>query len=131
MRPLITFYFPDRGVLSAMNIMRAGDAIEVATIGNEGMVGIMAVVGADISPNEIMVQVAGDGFRMKAAIFNNEAGSRMVRCGDCCCSILPPSRCSYRTRWHAMGCTRCNSVAAAGCTDDAGPGAIGCTSAHT
>src|SRR5664279_2368699 len=51
---------------SAMTIMADGSAIEVATIGNEGMVGLSAFIGSEISPNEVMVQAGGEGLRMRA-----------------------------------------------------------------
>src|SRR5438132_10461161 len=38
-------YFPIRGVVSAVTLMEDGTGIEVATIGNEGMVGLSALLG--------------------------------------------------------------------------------------
>src|ERR1051325_2427076 len=52
-------YFPLSGVVSAMTMMENGDAIEVATIGNEGMTGQTAFLGGESSPYEVMVQVPG------------------------------------------------------------------------
>ena len=65
-------YFPCRGVVSAVTIMQDGDVIEVATIGNEGMVGLLAFLGDEESPNRMIVQVAGEALRMKAAVFRAE-----------------------------------------------------------
>jgi CRP-like cAMP-binding protein len=67
-------YFPTRGVVSAMAIMGDGSAIEVATIGSEGMVGLAAFVGGESSPYEVMVQVEGEGLRMRADAFRREVG---------------------------------------------------------
>jgi CRP-like cAMP-binding protein len=58
-------YFPNRGVLSAVALMQDGSAIEVATVGNEGVVGLLAYLGGETSPNEVMVQVEGDGVRIR------------------------------------------------------------------
>jgi CRP-like cAMP-binding protein len=66
-------YFPIRGVISAMTIMEDGKAIEVATIGSEGMVGLTAFVGGETSPNEVMVQVEGEALRMPAEVFKKAA----------------------------------------------------------
>src|SRR5947199_8376781 len=66
-------YFPDRGIVSAMTLMGDGRAIEVATIGSEGMVGLTAFVGGQTSPNEVMVQVEGEALRMLADVFTQEA----------------------------------------------------------
>jgi CRP-like cAMP-binding protein len=66
-------YFPNRGVISAMTIMEDGKAIEVATIGSEGMVSLTAFVGGETSPDEVMVQVEGDALRMQADVFTKAA----------------------------------------------------------
>ncbi len=67
-------YFLNQGAVSALTIMADGSAIEVATIGKEGVVGLMAFLGAEISPNEVLVQIAGAGLRMKVKDFQEEAG---------------------------------------------------------
>src|SRR5690349_13889347 len=53
-------YFPNRGVVSALNVMEDGRAIEVATVGNEGMVGLPLLVGAKTGANRVIVQVPGE-----------------------------------------------------------------------
>ena len=59
--PISYVYFPIRGVVSAMTIMEDGRAIEVATVGSEGMIGLTAFLGSATSPNEVMVQAEGRG----------------------------------------------------------------------
>jgi CRP-like cAMP-binding protein len=71
--PLDYVYFPTRGIISAMTIMDNGNAIEVATIGNEGMLGLTACVGGATAPNDAMVQVEGAGLWMKAKVLQDEA----------------------------------------------------------
>jgi hypothetical protein len=66
-------YFPSRGVVSTMTIMEDGSAIEVATIGNEGVVGASTFLGGETSPNEVMVQVEGHGVRIRAEVLKAEA----------------------------------------------------------
>ncbi len=73
--PIEYVYFPTRGVLSAVTVMEDGSTIEVATVGREGMVGLLAFLGAEISPNQVVVQVAGDGLRMKADVLKEEASA--------------------------------------------------------
>jgi CRP-like cAMP-binding protein len=58
-------HFPTEGVLSDVTLMEDGRIIEVATVGNEGMVGLTAFLGGDESPNRIIVQVPGEALRMK------------------------------------------------------------------
>lgn len=68
-------YFPVSGIISAMTVMEDGRAIEVATIGNEGLVGLSAFLGSEESPYEVMVQVQGQALRMPAHTLRKEAGS--------------------------------------------------------
>jgi CRP-like cAMP-binding protein len=70
--PIDYVYFPLRGIISAMTVMEDGTAIEVATVGNEGMVGLTAFVDGKTSPYEVMVQAAGDALRMKVNAFQRE-----------------------------------------------------------
>jgi len=58
--PMDYAYFPSRGVVSALAVMNDGRAIEVATVGNEGMVGLPLLVGAKTAANRAMVQVPGE-----------------------------------------------------------------------
>jgi CRP-like cAMP-binding protein len=57
-------YFPNRGLVSALTVMEDGRAIEVATIGDEGMVGLPLLVGAKTTANRVIVQVPGEALRM-------------------------------------------------------------------
>jgi CRP-like cAMP-binding protein len=65
-------YFIETGVGSLVNTMANGQAAEVGTIGNEGMVGLPLVFGDDRAPTAVYVQVPGFGHRIKAAVFNKE-----------------------------------------------------------
>jgi CRP-like cAMP-binding protein len=70
--PMDHAYFPSRGVLSALNVMEDGRAIEVATVGNEGMVGLPLLVGARTATNRVIVQVPGEALRMRADVVRDE-----------------------------------------------------------
>jgi CRP-like cAMP-binding protein len=65
-------YFPNSGVVSMLSVMEDGSTVEVATVGNEGMVGIPVLLGADCAPVETLVQVPGDAMRMKADVFKSQ-----------------------------------------------------------
>jgi CRP-like cAMP-binding protein len=65
-------WFIERGVASLVNTMHNGDAAEVGTIGNEGMVGLPLLLDAYIAPTSVYVQVPGAGLRMNARQFSNE-----------------------------------------------------------
>ena len=64
--------FIETGVASMVNTMKNGDAAEVGTIGNEGMVGLPVVFGDSQAPTCVYMQVAGRGLQMKAKTFWEE-----------------------------------------------------------
>ncbi len=61
-----TIYFPDDCVISLMTLMESGAAIESATIGREGALGLMAAVSPRQSLSRAIVQVAGRARRITA-----------------------------------------------------------------
>jgi CRP-like cAMP-binding protein len=63
--PIEYAYFPTGAVLSALTMMVDGNGIEVATIGNEGLVGHYGI-GGDTSPHRIIVQIEDGGLRIAA-----------------------------------------------------------------
>ena len=71
-KPIGFVYFIETGVGSLVNTMANGEAAEVGTIGNEGLVGLPLVFGDDRAPTSVYVQVPGAGLKMKAALFEEE-----------------------------------------------------------
>jgi CRP-like cAMP-binding protein len=67
--PIEYVYFPINGVISLLAHMEGEALVEVATIGNEGMVGLPLFLGADITPGVSFAQVPGDALRMSADAF--------------------------------------------------------------
>src|SRR5688500_4931966 len=65
--------FPAAGVVSVTTMMVDGSAVEVATIGAEGLVGINAFLGGATSNSESMVQVPGaTAVALPVAVFRCE-----------------------------------------------------------
>ena len=64
--PIEFVYFPLVGVVSLLSQTSENDLIEVATVGNDSMVGLPAFLGAKQTPGLAMVQVPGSGLRMRA-----------------------------------------------------------------
>jgi CRP-like cAMP-binding protein len=58
-------YFPNRGLISLVVIMRDGKTAEAGVVGNEGFTGISVAVGLSRSPLRAVVQITGDGFRVE------------------------------------------------------------------
>jgi CRP-like cAMP-binding protein len=71
-KPIDFVYFIETGVASLVNTMRNGDAAEVGTIGNEGIVGLPIVFGDKQAPASVYMQVPGSGLKLKASLFSHE-----------------------------------------------------------
>jgi CRP-like cAMP-binding protein len=65
--PLSHVYFPKSGMLSVITVMDSGNVVETATIGREGMLGIMALLGLEVSPVTATAQVPGESVRIPVA----------------------------------------------------------------
>jgi CRP-like cAMP-binding protein len=71
-RPIQFVYFIETGVGSLVNTMANGDAAEVGTIGNEGLVGLPLVLEDERAPTTVYVQVPGRGLKIAASRFRRE-----------------------------------------------------------
>jgi hypothetical protein len=60
-------YFPNRGLISLVVVMKDGKTAEAGIVGNEGFTGTPAAVGLSRSPLQAVVQITGDGFRVEVA----------------------------------------------------------------
>ena len=58
-------YFPEGAVASVVKRLASGKQVEVGTTGLEGMVGLPAFLGAEDSPLECFIQVAGEALRLE------------------------------------------------------------------
>jgi len=71
--PVAQVYFPGGGFFSVLTVLRDGRMVEVATIGREGAVGVLAMLDGAISPSAAMVQAEVDVcYRMTADAFRLE-----------------------------------------------------------
>ena len=59
-------YFPNRGLISLVVAMEDSKTVEVGVLGSEGFTGGASIFGLTRGPVGEMVQIAGDGFRVKA-----------------------------------------------------------------
>jgi CRP-like cAMP-binding protein len=59
-------YFPNRGLISLVVVMKDGKTAEAGIVGKEGFTGTLAAVGLRRSPLQAVVQITGDGFRVGA-----------------------------------------------------------------
>jgi len=59
-------YFPNRGLISLVVVMKDGKTAEAGIVGKEGFTGTLAAVGLRRGPLQAVVQITGDGFRVEA-----------------------------------------------------------------
>ncbi|MGA2648515.1 MAG: Crp/Fnr family transcriptional regulator [Candidatus Sulfotelmatobacter sp.] len=64
-------YFPNRGLISLVVVMKDGKTAEAGVVGNEGFTGTPAAVGLSRGPLRAVVQITGDGFRIKVGALQN------------------------------------------------------------
>ena len=63
-------YFPNGGVYSVVNEMQDGSSVEVATVGNEGMLGVSLILGDLVGSGRTLLQVPnGTVPKMSSAAF--------------------------------------------------------------
>jgi len=64
-QPLEFVHFPNTGMVSLVIATEDGKTVEVGEVGKEGFAGIQAAVGINRNQVREIVQIAGDGFRVR------------------------------------------------------------------
>jgi CRP-like cAMP-binding protein len=64
-------YFPNRGLISLVVVMKDGKTAEAGIVGSEGFTGTLAAVGLSRSTLQAVVQITGDGFRVEVGALQN------------------------------------------------------------
>jgi CRP-like cAMP-binding protein len=72
--PITHVYFLRRGTVSVISVFEDGGGVEVSMVGNEGMFGINVVLGSVSTPLRAVVQIEGEGLRMRADTARREFG---------------------------------------------------------
>jgi len=67
--PIDHVYFPESCVASLVGMMADGSAVETATVGDEGMVGMPLFHGTDRTTSQAFCQIEGTGLRLPAQVF--------------------------------------------------------------
>ena len=64
--PIDYCYFPISGVASVVAMAaESRQRVEVGLVGRDGMTGIVAILGAESTPNQTIMQISGEGLRVK------------------------------------------------------------------
>lgn len=70
-KPIDFVYFPVDGVVSMLAQLDEKQLVEVATVGNEGFIGLPLFLGACTTPGYAFSQVPGQAYRLPAADFTH------------------------------------------------------------
>ena len=70
--PLQRVYFPEGGVCSTTCMMADGDVVDVAIIGNEGVVGINAILRGELALYETLVRIPNNARALPVTVFRRE-----------------------------------------------------------
>ncbi|MGA2356556.1 MAG: Crp/Fnr family transcriptional regulator [Terriglobales bacterium] len=64
-------YFLNRGLISLVVVMKDGRTAEAGVVGKEGFTGLPAAVGLSRDPLRAVIQITGDGFRVRVGALQN------------------------------------------------------------
>lgn len=76
--PVSMLYFLERGMASITSADQKGNTVEVGFVGREGVVGAEAVVGQCCAVDTVMMQFAGEGFRLPANVLEEPSREALV-----------------------------------------------------
>jgi len=65
--PLKNLYFPANALVSFVQVDKRGAMPEIALVGAEGIVGVTALLGADVALHRAVVRIPGDAYRVPLA----------------------------------------------------------------
>jgi CRP-like cAMP-binding protein len=65
-------HFPTTAIVSMLYVMESGVSAEIASVGNEGMLGIALYMGGVTTPSSAIVQTAGLSYRVKANLLQEQ-----------------------------------------------------------
>jgi CRP-like cAMP-binding protein len=65
-------YFPTSSIVSLIYVLEDGASAEIAVTGCEGLVGIALFMGGETTPSRAVVQSAGEGYRLRAAVLKRK-----------------------------------------------------------
>jgi CRP-like cAMP-binding protein len=66
------FYFPTTAIISLFYVMENGSTSEIASVGNEGILGISLFMGGDSTSSLASVKTGGSGYRLNRRVMMEE-----------------------------------------------------------
>lgn len=104
--PIRAVYFLGTAVASMITVMRDGAAVEVSTVGNDGLVGVPLLLGVWSMPTRCFAQVAGEAKKMEAANFTDA----VVNCSGFRNLLLRYTQVLFNQVAQSAACNRIHSV---------------------
>lgn len=65
-------YFPTTAIVSLLYMLESGSSAEMASVGNEGVLGIALFMGGNTTSSSAVVQTAGVGYRLSGKVLKEE-----------------------------------------------------------
>ena len=106
-QPLAYVYFPLDGIFSIVTILEEDGPVEVATVGNEGFVGLPVFLGGDSVPGRTFCQIPGAALRMRARRFREHVAAEsplrdlLLRYTQAYLTLGAIGRIPSMSAWHA------------------------------
>lgn len=99
-------YFPTGSIITLLYVMESGASAEISLVGNEGLVGISAIMGGESTPSRALVMSAGHAFSLSAEHlnneFNNDADMRMLMLRNTQALITQMAQTAVCNRHHSI-----------------------------
>lgn len=64
--------FPTTAIVSLHYVLENGASSEIASVGNEGVIGVSLFMGGNTTPNRAVAHTAGHGYRLKMRLLTEE-----------------------------------------------------------
>jgi len=74
--PIDHVYFPQTAVFSMLATMENGHTVEVGPVGREGLVGLRIFLGAETTPDRVIVHIAGTAMRLSSTALKTELATK-------------------------------------------------------
>jgi CRP-like cAMP-binding protein len=65
-------YFPTTAIISLLYTLANGSSVEIAVVGNEGIIGVSLFMGGETTPSRAVVQSAGYAYRLSGKFLKEE-----------------------------------------------------------
>lgn len=65
-------YFPTNAIVSLLYVLANGSSVEIAVVGNEGIIGVSLFMGGETTPSRAVVQSAGYAYRLSGKFLKEE-----------------------------------------------------------